>query len=137
MKLAIIIVPVNSNVVFYDHSWRNILLYIYNRGISCLQSLESWLVCVKHMQQSAVMQLPLSAAMQYLVSCHAVVSSHVSCISSHVSCISSHSRIDQSVVMQYIGWHRYLRYFLKYLLPYFITINRGNANCFVTVTNSK
>jgi hypothetical protein len=27
MKLAINIVPVNSNVVFYDHSWRNILLY--------------------------------------------------------------------------------------------------------------
>jgi hypothetical protein len=58
MKLAINIVPVNSNVVFYDHSWRNILLYIYSRGISCHQSLESWLVCVKHMQHSAVMQLP-------------------------------------------------------------------------------
>jgi|LakMenEpi03Aug12_release.lakeMendotaPanAssembly.Ray.scaffolds.fasta_scaffold3696340_1 hypothetical protein len=62
VKLVINIVPVNSNVVFYDHTWRNILLYIYSRGIigafSCHQLLESWLVCVKHMQQSAVMQLP-------------------------------------------------------------------------------
>ncbi len=97
MKLANKSVPANSNVVFYDHSWRNILLYIYSWGIigafSCHHAVTGELasMCETHAAASRhAAAIVLCHAVRYLVSCHAVVSSHVSCVSSHRS-VSFHA----------------------------------------------